>query len=185
MLRITRTDALLGIRSTPAKMQISQPKPDFELRHKDAKVLLHTEPVQIRIDQSQCRNEIGYKDNEAFGADAAARGQQAVLEGIARRVGEGNQLAQVPVNGNAIAQIAAQNSLQVDDYNIDFLPKSKPEIDFVGGRVDISVDEGYVELQSKPNKPIIDVEIGTVEIYLRQRPELEIQYIGSQIDESR
>lgn len=184
MLRITRTEGLIGINTTPARMQISQPKPDFEIQQKNSTVILRTEPIQVRIDQSQCRNEIGYKTNTAFMDDISERGQQAVMEGIARIVAEGNRMAEVPNNGSAIAQIVAENSLQVYDYNIDFLPKSRPEIDFVGGNVDISVDQGYADIRSKPNKPIIDVEIGSVEVYLRQKPDLLIEYIGNQIDES-
>lgn len=184
MIKIIKTDGLIGIQTNPAKMKISQPKVDFELRQKQPKIILQAEPIQVKIDQSQCRNEIGFKTNTAFGDDNAARGKQAASEGIDRIVSEGNQLAAIENRADAIAEIAAQNTLQIYDFNIEFLPKSRPQIDFVGGKVDIKVDEGYVDVISKPNKPIIDVESGSVEIFMRQKPEIHFEYIGQKIDKS-
>lgn len=184
MLRISKTDALLGIKTTPAKVSISQPKADIEMHQEYAKLRISKEPLQIRIDQSQCFSEAGLKNNTAFAEDIAMRAQQAILEGIGRTVSEGNTMADIENRANAIAEIAAGNSIQVSDFNIDFIPKSRPIIDFIGGKLDIQVDEGFVELKSKPNRPVIDVEVGGVEIYLRQKPELKIEYIGNKLDKT-
>lgn len=182
-LRITRTDALIGVNTTPTKVKISQPKADIEMHQEYAKVQIKKEPLQIKIDQSQCFNEAGLKNNTAFAGDIVEQGQQAVLEGIARIVAEGNAMADVENRVNAVAEIAADNSIQVPDFNIDFIPKSRPIIDFVGGNIDIQVDEGYVDLKVTPNKPIIDVEVGGIEFYLRQKPDIKIEFVGDKVDE--
>jgi len=183
MLRITKNDALIGINITPLKMNISQPKADFEMRQKPARVIIKSEPLQIKIDQSQAFNEAGLKDNAAFSEDMVARSKQAAAEGLSRIVSEGNSMAAIESGGNAIAEIAAANSIQIFDWNIDFIPKSKPVIDFIGGNIDISVDEGYVDIKTKPNKPIIDVEVGSVDIFLRQKPDIKVEYLGKEVDE--
>lgn len=182
MIKITSTNALIGIQTTPAKMSIRQPKADFDMRQKHPKIILNTEPVKITIDQSQCFSEAGLKGYMELTDDAAARGRQAVLEGIGRIVSEGNTLAAIENKHDAIAEIAASNFIQVAERNIDFIPKSRPKFDVVGGNVDISVDEGTVEINSKQNRPIIDVEVGSVEISLRQHPSISFEYIGKEID---
>lgn len=184
MIKITTTNAQIGIQSTPTKMSIRQPKADFDMQQKHPKILLETEPIQIRIDQSQCFAEAGLKSYSALTEEQAARAKQAALEGIGRIVSEGNTLAAIENKYDAIAEIAASNFIQVADWNIDFIPKSRPKIDFVGGNVDISVDEGTVELRAKQNNPIIDVEVGSVEISLIQRPSISFEYIGKEIDKS-
>lgn len=183
-LRITKTDGLIGIKTTPAKMNISQSKIELEINQKQSKVIINKEPMQIKIDQSQCFNEAGLKNNSALSEDMVQRATQNFLQGLNRTVSEGNTLAAIENNVNALAEIAANNFIQVADWNIDFIPKSRPKIEFVGGNMDISVDEGYVEINARTSKPIIDVEIGGVEIYLRQKPELNIEFIGDNLDET-
>lgn len=183
-LIITSKSALIGINTTPTNMSISQPKADFEMHQKHAKVRIKTEPIEIRIDQRQCFNEIGLKDMEALMEDNAQIARQNLLQWIGRVSSEGNMMAAIENNMDAIAEIALDNSIQLYDFNVDFLPKSRPKIDFIGGKVDIQVDEGYVELKTKPNKPVIDVKVGGVQIYLRQNPELKIEYLGNNMDET-
>ncbi|MDF2840359.1 MAG: hypothetical protein K0Q99_1131 [Clostridia bacterium] len=184
MIIITKTDALIGINTTPAKMSIIQPKPDFEILQQDSELLIDTEQLQVRIDQTQCFNEAGLKNNSALSEDMVNRSQQAFSEGISRVVSEGNQMASIENGYNAIAEIAFNNSIQVTDWNIDFIPKSRPRIDYVGGTVDIRINEGYVDVKSKPNMPIIDVELGGIEFYLRQNPEIKFEYVGNNLDMS-
>lgn len=184
MIRIQKTNALIGISTTPARIRITQPKADFEINQKQPKVNIKTEMGKIKIDQTQCFNEVGLKNNTALTEDMAENSRQAAAEGTARIVSEGNSMAAIENRVNAVAEIAAANSIQTADWNIDFIPKSRPKIDFVGGNVDITVDEGYVEVKSKPNPPIIEVEAGKVEVFLRQKPEIKFEYVGNNLDKS-
>ena len=94
--------------------------------------------------------------------------KQAALEGIARRVDEGNMMANIKNSANAIAEIALNNSFTQHVFDVVSMPKSRPLIDFIGGTVDITIHEGYVDVKSKPNMPIVDVQAGDIEIFLRQ-----------------
>ncbi|MDF2520939.1 MAG: hypothetical protein K0R84_1567 [Clostridia bacterium] len=181
-LRITKTDALLGIKTTPAKVNISQPKADLEIHQKHAKVIIDTEPVQIRIDQSQCFSEAGLKNNRAFMEDNVQNARQEWLRGIGETVSEGNMMADIKGKGNAFAEIAFNNAVKKYDFNVKFIPTSRPVIDFVGGNLDIQVDEGYVDIQARQNRPIYDVEVGGIEFYMLQNPELKIEYVGNELD---
>lgn len=182
MLRITRTDALIGINTTPTKLSITQPKANFEMRIEDPKLDIHTEQVKVIIDQQQCFNESGLKDFETLSRDHAMEGKQAVFEGIGRRVNEGNMKGDIKNGGNAIAEIAFNSFFTHHVFDIESMPKSRPKIDFVGGTVDIRVDEGFVEMESKAYTPIIDVQIGDVEIFMKQKPEIKVEYVGNEVD---
>lgn len=183
MFSITTKPALIGINTTNTTMSIRQPKADFELKVRKPELEIHTEQGRIQIDQSQCFNEAGLMDIFTLTEDAAERGRQAAFEAIGRIVDEGNMLASIENGSNAIAEIAYQRSFTEHEFDIGTIPKSRPKIDFIGGNVDIKVHEGDVEILTKPNKPIIDVENGSVEIFLRQKPEINIEYIGSNIDQ--
>lgn len=182
MIRIDKINALIGIDTTSSKLILSQPPADFEIEKKEARVRIHAEQVRVVIDQRQCFNESGLMDFLTLTEDAKQRGKQAVLEGIGRLVAEGNQMAAIENKQDAIVLISESNSVQMQEYNIEAMPKSRPKVDFVGGTVDIKVEEGYVSVNVKPNKPQIDVEPGRVEVFLRQKPHISFEYVGENLD---
>lgn len=182
MIVINKTNALIGINSTPSMLSIEQPKADFEMVQKQPKLTMHTEQGHIIIDQRQCFNESGLKDNRALMEQMVQESRMALLEGISRTSYEGNMMAAIENKIDAVAEIAAANSIRMFDYNIDFIPKSRPKIDFTGGNLDIQVEEGYVDVKAIPQKPIINVELGKIDIYLRQYPSINFQYVGNSVD---
>lgn len=182
MLQITKVDGRLGIETTNAKMQIRQPKADFEIEKKSAKLEMKTDQLKVTIDQQQCFNETGLMDYMTLTEYNADLGRQGVAQGIDRIVSEGNLLAAIENKIDAIAEIALNNTEPKLDYNFDLTPKSRPKIGYTGGTVDIRVEDGYVTVHSKPNKPIIEVQNGKVEITLLQHPKLEIKFIGDNFD---
>lgn len=184
MLNIETVKAQISIRTTNTKVSIMQPPPDFEMHTVQSQIQIKREPLQIKIDQSQCFNESGLMNNVALMEDNTARGQQAFIEGIARQVSEGNQMTMIENGANMIAEIAYGNSFEIREYDIGTMPKSKPKIDFVGGTMDIKVDEGYVQTRFKPNMPQIDYEVGGVETTLSQQPSISITYVGENIDKT-
>jgi len=182
MIEIHRTDALIGIRTTHAEQSIQQPMADMQVRQKHPRVEIHSEQVRVILDQQECFNESGLMDTTALLDDMKQRSEEAVLEGIGRRVDEGNSMAAIENGGNAIAEIAFSNSFDNKEFNVVAMPRSRPKIDFVGGTVDIRVDEGTVDIGLKVNPPIIDVKLGDVDIFLRQQPSLSFRFVDSRID---
>lgn len=183
MLQINTTDAQMGIKTTNAKLLIQQKPAELDIETKPTKLIIHTEQVRVLIDQSECFKESGLKDTFTLIVEAAEEGRQAVLEGIVRISQEGSRMAAIKNKGNAFAEIALNNTFDKVDYNITFMPKSRPKFDVVGGTVDIQVDEGYVRINARTNKTVIDVEPGKVEIYMIQYPDIDISVTGNNLDE--
>lgn len=182
MISIRTTNALIGIDSTRAKLSIEQPRAVFEMKQKLPKVDIKTELGHIIIDQRQCFNEAGLKDNTAFAEYVVQESRQAVLEGISRVSYEGDMMAAIETKINAVAEIAASNSIRMYDFNVDFIPKSRPKIDFTDGGLDIQLERGYVDLRVIPQKPVINYEPGKVDIYMRQYPSISFRYVGNNVD---
>lgn len=182
MIRIHKVDAQISINSTPARQRINQPAADFNMHTEHAKVEIKNEQVKVKIDQQQCFNESGLMDYKALTADAAQRGQQAVLEGIGRIAEEGNMLAAIENKFDVVAEIAFNNTTMPADYNVTAMPGSRPDIQFVGGTVDIEVHEGRVTFNNWPNRPKIDADWGSIEFSMKQKPSISFEYVGNNID---
>ena len=182
MINISTVSGQIGIKTTNAKLLITQPPPFVELKQKHPKVIIDTEHVQVIIDQRQCFNDTGLMDFLTLTEDGVQRAKQAVFEGIARRAQEGDMLAAIESGMDAIAEIAYNNSFESVDYNLAVMPISRPKIDFKGGTVDIKVDEGYVSLHAVPNKPQGQYEPGRVEIFMLRNPDIKITHTGNNVD---
>lgn len=182
MLQISTQNAELDIRTTWARLDMTQPPADIQMHQKHAMVIMHKEPLQIVIDQRQCFNESGRMDLATLTDHIAQLGAQAAMEGIARISEEGDRMASFESGGDAFAEIANDNSYPVYEFNMVTMPRSRPKIDFVGGNLDIKVDEGYVDLRVKPNSPQSEYHPGKVDIRMKQYPHISIKYVGNNLD---
>lgn len=184
MLKISTTSALIGIKTTPAKLDMKQTKPDINMSIKHPKVEIKSESPKVIIDQYQCFADAGLKNSLDLTREAAQLGKQAVLQGIERRVSQGKQMAAIHKKFNPISEQAKYNAFELfkKEFTFKTVPKSRPKIDLKEGKVDIKVHEGRVNLDVKVSKPIINYSRGNVDIYLRQKKSIDIEYVGQEID---
>ncbi|WP_069650367.1 DUF6470 family protein [Caloranaerobacter ferrireducens] len=180
-LQITTTKPIIQINTTNGQMNIRQPKGEQNIETTMPRVKIESEKPRVIIDQYQCFAESGLKNYLDLEKQAAMLGYQRVLEGIARIVEDGNRMAQIE-NGMppAIPELAEKNAWEEFDYNIDIIPKSRPKID-VEGSLNIDWELGKVNIDYKTNRPIINFQRGKVEIYLKQKPSIEIRYVDVKI----
>lgn len=184
-LRITTTPALIGINRTPGGLDMRQPKADMELNIEHPKVEIHSELGQVRIDQSQCFAEAGLKSYAELTADNAGFARQKVMQTIEKIVRQGDEMMAIETKGDPIPEQAEENAFLWDDVevNLDLIPKSRPKIDFVGGTVDIQVKEGRVNLQVQVNKPMVNYTPAKIDVYLRQKNSIQIEYVGAKFNQ--
>lgn len=184
-IRSTSTFAYIGMQTNNAKLDIEQPKADMQITQTPAKMEVQQEDAKVRIDQSEAFADAGMKSITQLNREFAQEGQQAVLEYISKTSQEGDMLGAIENGGNAIADIARQNSIKGrPDFNITFIPKyGSVKIDVDPGRLDINWTLGGADVQTTPNKPIIHYTPGNVETYLRQKNSLNIDFIGGIFDQ--
>ncbi|MDK2919036.1 MAG: hypothetical protein PWQ37_1769 [Candidatus Petromonas sp.] len=184
LLKINTSPALIGINTTPGKMEITQPKADINMNTEHPRIEIHSEQVRVQIDQYQCFAEAGLKNYLDLTKETVQLAKQAAMQGIERIVRQGNELAAIENGLDPIPNQAEENAFELfkKEFNFDLIPKSRPKIDFKGGTVDIKVHEGKVNMDIKVNKPQINYTPGKVEIYLRQKNSIDIQYVGGNMD---
>ncbi|MEW9123763.1 MAG: DUF6470 family protein [Thermotaleaceae bacterium] len=184
-LRITTTPALIGIDRRPGGFDMKSPKADMTLNIEHAKVEIHTEQGQVRIDQSQCFSEAGLKNVFELTADNASFSKQKLMETIERIVRQGKEMRAIENKTDPIPFQAEENAFgwKQKSFAFDLIPKSRPKIDFVGGAVNIQVKEGKVNPQVQVNKPIVNYTPDKLDIYLRQKNSIQIEYIGTKFNQ--
>ncbi len=181
-LEINTQLAKVGINRTDALISIESQRPVVEAKYRPPSMDINIEHAKIAVDQTQCFNEIGYKKPDTLAADLAKRFQRDGLNGIAAVAQKGDVLAKVNKNPKAIPDLAKYALRETVDFTVEALPKSRPGVSIDQGTININWDMGHIEFRALLNKPKIHATRASIEVYLLQKPDIEITYRGKAID---
>jgi len=186
-LSIQTTDIQLGIHRTPGKWHIESQRATLHFRTKHAKVKLDTELPMVVIDQYECFATAGLKNNYDLTKSMAQKAYQQVMEYIGKTASDGSALAAIENGGNPIRDIAVRDAYSEHMFGIDSIPKARPKISFSGG-VDIEWEGAShgarigIEGQYYPGFLNINYKPSEINIYVKQYPKVDIEYLDSKID---
>ncbi|GAB6086283.1 DUF6470 family protein [Alkaliphilus crotonatoxidans] len=181
-IQIRSQNALIGIGSTHGQYSIRQHQWLMELRAVEPELKIKMSDAILLIDQSQCFAEAGLKGIQQINRDYAAKGHRDALRGIARIAREGKELADIH-KGPAIAKQAKRRyHSRRQEFQYTMIPKSRPKITVIPQEVTGQYQKGYVEVKTGKIKPDIDYYPGKLDIYLRQKNSVEIQFVGKNVD---
>ncbi|MEC2077886.1 DUF6470 family protein [Metabacillus fastidiosus] len=182
-IRLDSKFVQLGIKPTNARTETRQPQADLSIQQPKADLKIETVPSKLTIDQTEARADVDLKHISRRIEEAAQKGKQDLLEGIARRAEQGNELMKIENGGNPIAQHAKVNSVKpMKEFNIGFTPSAgSVKINFEPAKVNIDVKRNKPIIETKPNKPIVDYYPGKVEYEVLQPNELKVDFINVDI----
>lgn len=179
-IRLESQYAKIGLRTIPAVQEIQQPKADLSIEQPKADLTITTTPGKLTIDQTKAREDVDLKSIAKRIEEAADKGQQDWLEGLARRAAEGNSIMKIENGGNPIAHISKENSKGPElQFNIGWIPSHfSVKTNYVPAVVDIQVKVNEPIINAQTNKPIHNYTPGKVEVSLEQRQSLKIDIVN-------
>lgn len=179
-LEIRTTWPQLGMRTTRPVMRISQPKGELQIKQQKVAMEIDRELPRVLIDQSQCFKELGNKNLVEMAQEAAQLGRERVLEYTGKMAEEGDQLARIEQRRPVIAELAMARMEQEREWNIAFIPQSRPKIDVTGYlQINWRVLKGQMNYQ--PRVPKVSFQPGKLAIYMRQYGKVEIHYVDKKV----
>lgn len=169
IVQISQKPALIGINSSPSSLTISQPKAELKIMTTLGEWEIHQPPLDIRIDQSRARAAITGGTYQEMSGRIYSGFEQLWLQGIARRMEQGDRVANFQKPGNTIAKVYGEDwqsipfpetrgPASMDNVDIQ-ITATPPQIEYHKGSVDINVET---------HKPEIQYNHGTLEVYMRQ-----------------
>ena len=180
-LQINQEFGRVGINTTDAFISIKMRQPAVRTKSTLPEMDIDIRPVELKIDQKQCFCEVGLKTADVFTRDAADKARQKCARQTAATAKKGDFFARVNKNANAIPMVAKNIMKRKAEHTIAAMPKSRPKISFTRG-MDISWNMGDVEVEAITEEPDISASRAGVEVYLVQKPYIEIEYQGRILD---
>ncbi|WP_078378892.1 DUF6470 family protein [Sutcliffiella halmapala] len=177
-IRLESSFAQTELTINKPKQEIKQPKADLDIQQPKAELAMQRTPARLTIDQTQARADMDLKHISRRIEEAAQRGYQDWLEGLARVAQDGNELMRIENGGGAITRQAKRNSEgPPDSFNIGWIPSHfSVKIDYEPGRVDINVKENMPVIHVQQNKPILDYTPGSAKVQLAKYQSLQIDF---------
>ncbi|NHM29966.1 DUF6470 family protein [Neobacillus terrae] len=179
-IRLESTNAAIQITTQNAKVEIEQPPADLNIQQPQADMEINRTPSRLTIDQTKARADVDLKSTPQRISEAAQKGQQDLLEGIARRAQEGDELMRIENGGKPIADQAKKHSfLPEHEFRLGWIPSI--------GSVQINYDPGKLDIQWKVNRPVINVQNnkpilnyypGKVETSLKDYPSIKTDFVN-------
>ncbi|MBH5320620.1 hypothetical protein I6N90_22760 [Paenibacillus sp. GSMTC-2017] len=179
---IRQQHASLFIDADIGKQHIEQPKATVDMEQVEAVQQFQTTQGRLDINQDRMWDALAMGNSLETMSRIYSAASSIALQGLARIVEKGDQMAAIHLGGNPIAEMAR-------DWKRTF-----PEFDFVGeasfdniditytpGELSIETTRGGVNINVQVNKPIHEYERGKLEIYMSQYPKVE--FIPPQIDQ--
>ncbi len=184
-IRLHQTYAQIGMRTVQPVQEIQQIPAELSIKQYSAKMEIERKPSELHIDQEQAWNELGFKSPSVFSRDMADSAKQKGLENIGKMAEEGHQLAAIENKTNAIQAIASKNANPGPaDFTIAFIPSfGSVKINYKPSELHIDWKPGGTEIEVEPHRPIHKYTPGKTEVYLRQREQLEIDFIGLNVNQ--
>ncbi|WP_163099296.1 DUF6470 family protein [Peribacillus alkalitolerans] len=177
-LRVSTTPAQMSINTTKPIQEIQQPQADISIEQPMAEVSMETIQGKLTIDQTEAWADMDLKSFFRRGDEFAQQGYQALLDGIARRVQDGDELMKIENGSNAIVNQAERNSAPpIYEFNIGWIPKAgSVKVNFEPGSVKIDVQLQKPKVNIKANLPIINYTPGKVNIDVKQYSSINIEF---------
>jgi hypothetical protein len=177
-IRMESRFAQIETSTTAYQVFIEQPQAQLDLEQPQAELYIEKTPGLLTIDQTMAWESMDIKHISRRIEENAQKGYSSVINGMARRASEGDELMRIENGGNAIANQAKRNSQMLDyDYNIALVPPPfSVKINYQPGRLAIQAYPKQVINNTVARQPIIDYREGRVTTSLQQDAELNIDF---------
>lgn len=182
-LQVNYLQGLIGLDIYPHSFQLQHRKPDLQLEVNSPALILELSQPNVQIDQRQQFDQLGYRNPVSMTRYYGQKGQSIVARGIDRRVSEGNRFADIhqPVSVGDLTA-AREQIPRRRQLTVEALPKTPPDIYFMTKPVEVDLIEGGVKGVMQYGKVTVESRAGQVDVYLRQKPEVQFNFTGRAID---
>lgn len=179
LIEITTVPIQIEMKVNHANLKYARGTADMEVSRDKGGLHIKSQPIRVNLDTFEARNSVLPTPATSI-KQAAQKGHQTVYEATAAYARQGRMKMETKVGEDVISQIAASSTGVGQDVNvnIEFLPKTGPEITWQGGQMDINYEMDKLNFDWKMQKMQFEFTPGDIEISVKQRPEVIIKYVG-------
>ena len=144
--------AEVGVRSTPAKMHITLPQMEMQIKTESPHMEIERKAPTFKVNWKKVRSESGLKSPSEITTAYRDAGRAGAHKGAKTAVEDGNFLGDAAKKpGDRVAKLAHNKAMAAvmkrKQSNIGLMPKNRPEVEW---------DKGYMRINWSKHSIVID-----------------------------
>ena len=170
LIEIKTVPIQIEMKLTHARLEYARGTADMEVSRDKGGLHIKSQPIRVNLDTFEARNSVVPTTATSI-RQAAQKGRQAVYEATATYAQQGRMMMETKVGEDVIGQIAAASTGVGQDVNVNiqFLPKTGPEITWQGGQMSIQYEMDKLNFDWRLQKMNFEFTPGDIEFTVKQR----------------
>lgn len=182
-LRITQQPALIGLNIHKPAIKLNTTLPYLGVKTTPVSLQIDNPPAKLEIDWTQCRADMGLKNQQIFCRDTAQLSLSQGLEAIGTIAAEGDTLGSIEASTSVEQLIASRLQAESEvDYNIILMPEHPPEVNVETNGVKVTLEPREINCDLQRGILENNTEWAKVDMYLLQKPSINVEWVGSYYD---
>ncbi|MEJ8544107.1 DUF6470 family protein [Brevibacillus borstelensis] len=185
-IRMQSSFVQLGLNIRKPVQEIEQPRAEMNLRQEPAELTIQQGRMELSLDSSQARSNIGIMTSMQFSDSNASYGKSKLMEAIGQISYEGDTMMKIESPANAIAELAVDRGILLRD---GYTPPAASfdegvQVQFEKKPVVIDVKRNGMRMDPVLKPPVHKYTPGKVEPYILRWPSLQMEAVGIFVDRS-
>ncbi len=183
LIEIKSVPISIELKTTAAQYKPADTNPQLEMSTEKGGLKMKSRHVKLELDTYQARKSAGNESATDSVKSYGDAGRQAAFQATGRYAQEGTILrnAQDPVDAiDQISDLRLKNN-EHKTPNIRWIPEAPVDIQYEPANLDIQYETDKINFDFKQNETPMEFTPGSVELVVKQRPEVIIDYIGEPI----
>jgi len=179
LIEIKTVPIEIEMKTTHAEFKHIRGTADLEVSRDKGGMQIKSRPVKLNIDTFEARNSVVPTPARAI-AQEAQQGQQVAYEATATYARQGQLLLNAKIGEDLITRFAndAVNKNVKPNVGLRFIPTTGPEFSTEPGELTIRYELDKLNFDWRIKQPEFEFTPGDIEISVKQRPEVVIEYVG-------
>ena len=181
LIKITTVPISYELKVNNARLERSSGTVELNLTRDRKGLRIESNNIKLTLDTFEARNSVSPTAIRSI-SQAAEKGKSAAYEATARYTNEGTIMMDAKLDGNALNQIFANRAqLPTGEFTLGFTPSARPEIRWSEPNISIQYEMDKLNFEFKLANGNFEFIPGSIEINIKQYPDVVIEYIGKPI----
>lgn len=179
LIEIKTVPIEIEMKTTDAQWKYVRGSADLEISRDKGGMKIKSRPVKVNIDTFEARNSVVPTPARSI-ANNAQEGHQAAYEATAAYARQGQLLLNTRIGEELVTKFASEAMTKdlKTNVGIKFIPTTGPEITWTPAEMNIRYEMDKLNFDWRMNKAQFEFTPGDIEISVKQRPEIHIEYVG-------
>ncbi|MDD2373080.1 MAG: DUF6470 family protein [Syntrophomonadaceae bacterium] len=182
-LRITQQPALVGLDIHKPAIKLNTTLPYLDVKTTPVSLQIDNPPAKLELDWTQCRADMGLKNQRIFCQDTAQLSLAQGLEAIGTIAADGDALGRIEAPTSVEQLVASRLQAESEvDYNVALMPEHPPEVNVETNGVEVTLEPQEVNCNLQRGIFENKTAWAKVDMYLLQKPSINVEWVGSYYD---